>query len=78
MSLGFSSKASDLSNGLKAAEDVIMEYFGMDDKYTVDIQLTKYYVYRGDEFMKVTLTPNRRKNVDLRRFYKKGDSVCGM
>lgn len=78
LSVGFSSKAADLSNALKAIEDVLMEYFGMDDKRTVDIHLRKYYVYRGDEFIKVKITRSRRKNVDLRLNYKKGDNPCGL
>lgn len=76
--VGLSSAAADLSNTVKAMEDVLMEYFKLDDKHTVDIHLRKFLVYRGDEFIKVKIHKSRRKNVDLRKHYKRGDNVCGI
>lgn len=78
MNCGFSSSLSDLSNAIKATEDVVMEYHGLNDRNIVDIKMKKYLVYKGDEFIVFKLTKSRRKNVDLRKYYKRGEEVCGM
>lgn len=78
LSVGFSSPLSDLSNAVKAIEDLVMEYYGLNDRYIVDIGMKKYLVYKGDEFIHLTLAKSRRKNVDLRLLYRKGDNVCGI
>ena len=78
MDCGFSSPLADLSNAIKATEDIIMEYYGLNDRHIVSINMRKYLVYKGDEFINVRIVKSRRKNVDLRRFYKRGEGICGM
>lgn len=78
MDVGFSSPLSDLSNAIKCTEDILMEYYGVNDRDTVEIRLRKYLVHKGDEFMKISIYPSRRKNVDLRLNYRKGEAICGL
>lgn len=65
MEVGFSSPLSDLSNAMKAIEDVLSEYFGFNDRQIVRIELDKLLVNKGDEYMKITIKKSR-KNIDRR------------
>jgi len=66
MTVGFSSKLSDLSNSIKAIEDILCEYLGFDDRQIVIIELYKYIVPKGEEYMDITIA-KCRKNIDTRR-----------
>lgn len=66
MEIGFSNRASDLSNAVKAIEDILAEYYKFNDKQVVHIELDKYLVNKGDEYMKIYINKSR-KNIDKRR-----------
>jgi len=66
MTVGFSSKLSDLSNSIKAIEDILCEYLGFDDRQIVKIELYKYIVPKGEEYMDITISKTR-KNIDMRK-----------
>lgn len=66
MTVGFSSKLSDLSNSIKGIEDILCEYLNFDDRQIVAIELNKLIVNKGDEFMDITLH-KVKKNIDMRR-----------
>ena len=51
MIVGFSSSLSDLSNSVKAIEDILKDYFDFDDRQIVEIHLHKRLVNKGDEYM---------------------------
>lgn len=51
LSFGFSSKASDLSNAVKATEDIICKKYRYDDKWHFEIYLYKEIVKKGEEFI---------------------------
>lgn len=70
--VGFSSPLSDLSNCLKAFEDCISEHFGFNDRQVVHIELDKWLVNKGSEFIKATIGKSR-KNIDRRN--KNGKKV---
>lgn len=70
MDVGFSSPLSDLSNSIKAIEDVVVEWANsFDDRQIVSIELHKYLVNKGEEFMFIKISKTRR-NID-RRYKKK-------
>lgn len=64
--VGFSSSLSDLSNAIKAIEDIVAGYFKFNDRQIVYIQLEKVLVNKGEEFMELTINKTNRK-VDYRR-----------
>jgi len=70
LEVGFSNSLSDLSNAIKSVEDVLAEYLGFNDKQIVQIELSKYLVHKGDEYMKVSIFKTR-KNIDRRGNGKK-------
>lgn len=61
MEVGFSSPLSDLSNAIKGIEDVLAEFYNFNDRQIVRIELDKILVKKGDEYMKVTISQNRKK-----------------
>jgi Holliday junction resolvase RusA-like endonuclease len=48
---GFSNQASDLSNILKAFEDILQKKYGFDDKWVYEIKMIKKLVKKGDEYI---------------------------
>ena len=70
MIVGFSSSLSDLSNSVKAIEDILAEYFKFNDRQIVEMHLFKRLVHRGEEYMKISIT-KVNKNIDDRRKYDK-------
>lgn len=66
MTVGFSSKLSDLSNSIKAIEDILCEYLNFDDRQIVVIELHKFIVPKGEEYMDITIHKVKR-NIDMRR-----------
>lgn len=72
MDVGFSSPLSDLSNAIKATEDLIAEYFSFNDRFVVEIHMRKFLVHKGEEFIHIDLKRSRRRKIDLRLNKKKG------
>ncbi len=72
MDVGFSSPLSDLSNAIKATEDLIAEYFSFNDRFVVEIHMRKFLVHKGNEFINIDLKKSRRRKIDLRLTTKKG------
>lgn len=70
LEVGFSSPLSDLSNAIKSVEDVIAEWIGFNDKQIVSIEMEKYLVNKGSEYMRVQLSKTN-KNIDKRNKYAK-------
>ena len=66
MDVGFSSPLSDLSNAIKAIEDVVAEYFAFNDRFIVEIHMRKFLVHKGEEFIHLDLKKSRRRKIDLR------------
>lgn len=52
---GFSSKLSDLDNGVKQVLDCIVKKYGIDDRYINKIVLTKEIVQKGNEFIDIQI-----------------------
>lgn len=55
LEVGVSSTLSDLSNCLKAIEDIMAEYLDFNDKQIVHEELDKYMVPKGEEYMKLSI-----------------------
>ncbi len=53
--VGFSSRASDLSNILKPLEDILCKKYGIDDKWNFEIHLYKEIVTKGEEYIEFKL-----------------------
>jgi len=51
LTVGFSNKASDLSNALKSFEDVLCKKYEIDDRWNYKIILTKKIVKKGNEYI---------------------------
>ncbi len=51
ITFGFSSKNSDLSNHIKAFEDVLQKKYGINDNRIYEIHLIKEIVKKGEEFI---------------------------
>lgn len=66
LEVGFSSPLSDLSNSVKAIEDIISEYFEFNDKMVIDTVLRKYLVPKGEEYIKV-LFKRCKREYDFRK-----------
>lgn len=49
--VGFSNKASDLSNILKPFEDILCKKYGIDDKWNYRIVLDKKIVKKGEDYI---------------------------
>ena len=70
MDVGFSSPLSDLSNAVKGIEDVMTEYLCFNDRQIVHIELNKFLVNKGEEFMKLKIFKTKR-SIDRRKNGKK-------
>jgi len=70
LEVGFSSPLSDLSNAIKALEDIMTEYLHFNDRQIVHIEMFKYLVNKGEEYMKLSIYKTKR-NVDRRHNAKK-------
>jgi Holliday junction resolvase RusA-like endonuclease len=66
LEVGFSSPLSDLTNSVKAIEDIAAEYFGFNDKMVIDTILRKYLVPKGEEYIKIQFRRSQRE-YDYRR-----------
>lgn len=65
LEVGFSSPLSDLSNAIKGLEDLLCEYFRFDDRQIVHIEMNKFLVNKGEEYIKAQVKKSR-KNIDRR------------
>jgi len=54
---GFSSKASDLDNCIKALQDTISEAYGFNDRMIYKLTAEKRIVPKGSEFVEFDLSP---------------------
>lgn len=52
---GFSSKGSDVDNGLKPTLDVLQKKYGINDNRIYEINLKKEIVPKGQEFIKLSI-----------------------
>ena len=67
MEVGVSSKLMDASNCIKAIEDVIVKWCkSWDDRQVYSINVEKYIVSKGDEYINFSLT-KLRSNRDRRK-----------
>ena len=67
MEVGVSSKLMDASNTIKAIEDVVVKWAGcFDDRQIYSINVEKYIVAKGEEYINFSIT-KLRSNRDLRR-----------
>jgi Holliday junction resolvase RusA-like endonuclease len=48
---GFSSKASDIDNGIKTTLDLAQKKYGFNDKMVFELNVRKCIVKKGDEFI---------------------------
>ena len=53
--LGYSSKASDIDNGLKSFLDCLVKKYGFDDREIYQMTVKKEIVKKGSEFIKFEL-----------------------
>lgn len=51
---GYSSKLSDIDNGLKLWIDCLVKKYGFDDRYIVELHVTKTIVKKGEDHIKFT------------------------
>lgn len=51
---GYSSKLSDIDNGLKTFLDCLVKKYGFDDRYIIELHVTKTIVNKGKEHIKFT------------------------
>lgn len=49
---GYSSKLSDIDNGLKTFLDCLVKKYGFDDRYIIELNVTKTIVNKGKEHIK--------------------------
>jgi len=49
---GYSSKLSDIDNGLKTFLDCLVKKYGFDDRYIVELHVTKTIVNKGQDYIK--------------------------
>lgn len=54
---GFSSKASDLDNGVKAFLDVLQKRYNFNDNRVYQMNLSKQIVKKGSEFIQFEILP---------------------
>ena len=54
---GFSSKASDVDNGIKGFQDCIAEHYGFNDKKIYKLIVEKIDVEKGQEYIEFEITP---------------------
>lgn len=53
---GFSSRASDWDNCVKAAQDILQKRYGFNDKDIIEAYVVKKYVKKGQEYLQFKLT----------------------
>ena len=51
---GYSSKLSDIDNGLKTFLDCLVKKYGFDDRYIIELHVTKIIVNKGEDYIKFT------------------------
>lgn len=51
---GYSSKLSDIDNGLKTFLDCLVKKYGFDDRYIIELHVTKTIVNKGEDYIKFT------------------------
>jgi len=51
---GYSSKLSDIDNGLKTFLDCLVKKYGFDDRYIIELFVTKKIVEKGKDYIKFT------------------------
>jgi Holliday junction resolvase RusA-like endonuclease len=51
---GYSSKLSDIDNGLKTFLDCLVKKYGFDDRYIIELFVTKKIVEKGKDHIKFT------------------------
>lgn len=56
LEFGFSSKASDIDNGVKPFVDILQKKYGFNDKAIYEINLVKTDVPKGEEYIKFELS----------------------
>jgi Holliday junction resolvase RusA-like endonuclease len=57
ITFGFSNKLCDLSNPLKAFEDILQKKYGFNDRNVVEIHLRKDIVKKGEEYIDFNIKP---------------------
>lgn len=65
LEIGYSSPLSDASNGIKGIEDIAAEYFKFNDKQIVTLNVDKYLVDKGKEYMILKIVKTT-KDIDRR------------
>lgn len=53
--VGFSNRASDLSNIIKPLEDILCKKYGIDDRWNYKIIMTKKIVKKGLEYLTIDI-----------------------
>ena len=53
---GYSSMASDVDNGIKAAQDIISKFYGFNDNRIYEVHARKVKVKKGDEYIKFKIS----------------------
>jgi Holliday junction resolvase RusA-like endonuclease len=54
--LGYSSKASDIDNGLKSLLDCLVKKYGFDDREIYQMNVKKEIISKGKEFIKFEIS----------------------
>jgi len=57
VTVGFSSKGSDLDNILKPLQDILSEYYGFNDNKIYVLHVVKEIVKKGDDFIDFEILP---------------------
>jgi Holliday junction resolvase RusA-like endonuclease len=52
---GYSSRASDIDNGLKTLIDCLVKKYGFDDRYIYELNVKKEITKKGEEFIKFSI-----------------------
>lgn len=78
MDVGFSSSLSDCSNSVKGIEDIVAEFNGFNDKKIIHMEVNKYLVDKGKEFVTIELKESEkdydRRTKKTRRSTKKSSA----
>ena len=56
LEVGFSNNGSDLSNTLKAFEDILQKKYGFNDKWIYEINMIKKITEKGSEYISFSIT----------------------
>lgn len=65
MIFGLSNMAADIDNGIKPLQDILQKKYEFDDKWVFSMEIDKYMVPRGREFMFVEFLPYNEKRIQL-------------